>query len=251
MRFAIGVLFASLLMVQTSLGAVLVDSGNWTGSRTTPAASGVVGNGRWAPGTEGGLKISWEITFAAGIYTYSYTFENADGSDINPDVSHWILEVSPIITDDNVSTFIFGANATVVGPQTWTPDPATPGSTLPGANGGNPNLPAALYGIKFDTGSDNVDDATYTFQSTQAPIWGDFYAKDGVGVTGSGPPGPATTAWNTGIGTDPTDSTRVFTDWIPTPDTVTTGVIPEPSSIALLGTVAGGVAYALRKRRQS
>ena len=107
------------------------------------------------------------------------------GTALTPAGSHWIFEVSPIITDANVGQYIYDENFTLVGPQTWTADPNTPNSTTPGANNGNPNLPANLYGVKADTGTDpntqppGVAGGTYTFSSTQAPVWGDFYMKDG------------------------------------------------------------------------
>jgi hypothetical protein len=58
----------------------------------------------------------------------------------------------------------------------WPADPLFPNQTQQGANGGNPNLGTDLYGVKLDTPSNTVG-GTYTFRSTQPPIWGDFYIK--------------------------------------------------------------------------
>jgi len=207
-----------LLLLAFSVAAqpVLVDPPDQAGSRTTPHTSGLVAADGWVD-TEGGVRISWQITFNApgasvpNVWSYSYTITDKDGSLINPEISHIILEVSPFLNQSNVGDHVFNANAPLVGPQTWTADPNSPNSTSPGANKGNPNLPADLYGIKL-----NVGQPTYSFESTQPPMWGDFYSKDGAHN------GIVATAWNTGIGSDPDWSTTDFTNWIPVPDTEVT-----------------------------
>jgi hypothetical protein len=93
-------------------------------------------------------------------------------------------------------------------------------------------MPDDLYGIKFTpTDKTAASSYTFTFQSTQNPVWGDFYAKDGSG--GGPPPLVWATAWNSSFGSDPTSLTTDFTPWIPVPDTESTR-IPEPSSLLLL-----------------
>ena len=85
-------------------------------------------------------------------------------------------------------------------------------------------MPASgIFGIKLDAGG-----TTYAFDSDRVPVWGDFYAKDGNAV-------PATTAWNTGFGTDPTAQTTCFTNWIAVPDTESDILVPLPPSALLLG----------------
>jgi hypothetical protein len=63
-------------------------------SRTTFAGEGLTGTGGW---TNGGLIIQWEISFDndTDLWTYQYTFLDDDtGPDLEPDLSHWILELS-------------------------------------------------------------------------------------------------------------------------------------------------------------
>ncbi len=118
----------------------------------------------------GGITITWNISFDGTFYNYSYTFSNADGSTpIHPEISHWTVEISEEIPFDDISSYIFDSNATVQTPpggSAWVPDPEFPNQTQQGANGGNPNLGAYLYGVKFDTSSDVVG-PTDTFKSIE------------------------------------------------------------------------------------
>ena len=40
-------------------------------------------------------------------------------------------------------------------------------------------MPEDIYGIKFDA-CGNATDVTISFDSDRAPVWGDFYSKDGI-----------------------------------------------------------------------
>jgi len=237
-------LVAVILLVSLSastLASVIVDPADYTGSRSTPPLSGVVGYDGWS-NDEGGFKVEWTITHElTGLWSYTYTFSDKNAlPPPNPDVSHWIMEVSPFITMDNMSNyFTFADPSLVKGAEWWTADPNSPNSTSPGANNGNPNLPADLYGIKFD-----FTDSTYSFLSSQQPVWGDFYAKDGRHTD------MVATVWNTGIGTDPVPGGS-FINYIPTPDTLPGVFVPEPGTAVLaIGAVLAG-AYARRRRRRA
>lgn len=225
--------------MSASAGPILVGSDDWVGSRTTPDPSGVVGAGGWDD-SNAGFEIAWNIVDASssdsGNWEYEYSFANADGSQpLDPELSHWLLEVSEAITPDNVDSVIFDTNFDPFeGPKSWS-----------GEDPGNPNLPAEIHALKLDTAQ-----TTYTFESTQAPVWGDFYAKDGKQG------GVDVTAWNTEIGTDPDETTSDFTGWIPTPDTTTTTVdttpVPEPSTLALAGIgMSCLMGSRLRRRRKT
>ena len=79
-------------------GADLVDS------RSTPDASGVIAFGASiGPGIawshpNGGFKIGWSISQGVSDWSYSYTISNASGGALSKGLSHWILQVSEIIT---------------------------------------------------------------------------------------------------------------------------------------------------------
>lgn len=205
---------------------ILVDSSNLIGLRSTPISLGLVASDGWTQ-ENGGFKISWNISQVGDDWSYSYTFTKTDGSQLTKNVSHWILEVSPIITAENVYGYIFNTNFTLEGPEIWTESQS------------NPYMPEEIYGIKLDTGL-----TIYTFMSTQAPIWGDFYAKDGKQSD------IWATAWNTGIGTDPIGSP--FTNWIPVLDTTNGGGggqdVPEPGTLLLLGSGLIGLAFYGRRK---
>jgi len=202
--------------------AILVGYDDLTGSRTFLA--GITATGGW--NDSAGIKISWAITENETSYHYSYTFINAGDSALSPEASHMILEVSSLITADNVSDYIFNPNSTLTGPQTWTADPDSPNADCPGENKGNPNLPADIYGIKMDRGL-----ATYIFDSAQAPMWGDFYVKSGNKKANKNS-GTVTTAWNSGFGEDPAEDATDFTNWVPVPGSTP---VPIPASSLLLG----------------
>ncbi len=170
-------LSAALIAANAAFAGIPVQPADYTGSRTTPGTSGIGSTGGYLE-ANGGFKISWAISFDGSFWHYSYTLTDKDGSPIHPDVSHWILEISPEVPFSRISEYVFDANATVVTPggSFWTKDPNFPDTTQAGANNGNPNLGTDLVGIKFDSSASGVG-GTYTFKSVEPPVWGDFYIK--------------------------------------------------------------------------
>ncbi len=230
-----------------SADIVFVTGADLVSARWTQTIPGVIGAGRWDgidetkkngdPDPDNGFKISWNISqdndVAGFPWHYSYTISGYEATDLSRGLSHVILEISGKATQ---SDFDFGS-ATGIEFGTFENS---------GSSGSNPNLPADIYGIKFD-GSSGTN-VTFTFHSTKAPVWGNFYAKDGNN--------PTTTAWNTGLGGPaPTSSDAPFTNWIARPDGDGGdggggGEIPEPASIAGFGTLLAGFALvAVRRRR--
>ncbi len=208
--------------------SVLVSAGSFSGSRTTPLGVGLDASGNWR---EQGVKIRWDITESAGLFTYKYTLSTTAGGSLVGAVSHFIVETSLAFTRNDI---LAGSN-TVTDPQWWTPAMAS-----------NPNMPAPIFGVKFDFGSGVP---TYTLVTTKRPVWGDFYTKDGkAGRLGFN------AAWNAGIGSDPMSTTTNFTNWIPTPDTLSVDPpppVPLPAAawmgLSLLGSV-GACGYVRRQR---
>jgi hypothetical protein len=198
---------------------VYVGEGDRTGSRSTETGNGIVASGGWA----GDFKISWVITPVGDNWSYSYTFSTLLGADLTPAVSHFILELSQDAgMANNFSEHVWnmlvdGNTLGFEGPKLFT------------KNDGSPNLPApGIWGVKFEESG-----VTFTFISSRAPVWGDFYAKGGTDSE----------AWNTGIGLPPTEGTKG--NFIPRPNSLTR--VPEPSTLLLLG--AGLLATALFRRR--
>lgn len=254
------------LPLAASADVILVGDADLTGMRTD-GGGGLTTTAGWE---DTGFKLSWDISFdmSEEVWSYSYTFERPSdmapapdgatvGDPLTPAISHFILEVSPSINPNNFDELIFdinsnsGFNIENDEPKTFTEDPnfdidgledCVAGSS-PGSNNGNPCLPADIYGFKADDLGDLDEALVFSFMTTRAPIWGDFYGKDGA--TG----GDVNIVFNDGIGTDPDSSTTDFTPWIAVPDTVDTMDMPEPGTLLLLGSGLLGLSLAARRRR--
>jgi len=189
-----------------------------TGSLSTPSNAGLESGGvTWSADVDG-LKVSWNVgQNADNTWHYEYSFSNADGTLDMMLVSHFIISVSDDLTDDDV--FNFGDDVDDHSLDWF------------GEHASNPDFPEGqtIWGLKLDLQGDQL---VASFDSTRAPMWGDFYAKDGGN--------PQNWAYNTDFGVevaDPydyengpvdTDGNTLFKALVP-------NMIPEPATLALLG----------------
>lgn len=210
---------------------------SYTGSLTA-ADGGLLGSGSWldkdllqpqhradwfAP------TIAWVVTQNGSTWDYDYTL-----SVYRNEISHFVLEVSPTFQRSNIwdEQGNFGA----IELKTYE------------SGGSNPNMPSSVYGVKFDNATGTTVKVRFT--SNRAPIWGDFYAKDGVT---SGVPNAA---WNAGFAAPDSDPQSPacngsFMGHLLVPDTFEgpgPGPVPEPSGIAALTVGLTALAGLLRRR---
>jgi hypothetical protein len=113
-----------------------------------------------------GISITWEITnedtsHPGYPWKYTYTFSH-DGD--KSGISHIIIETD---TDFALTDLDGLTGATLESVKTHTEKP------------GNDGMPENIYGIRFNSIGKDVYSMTWTFWSTRAPVWGDFYAKNG------------------------------------------------------------------------
>ena len=186
------------------------------GSISTP--NGIIATVPWS--TEG-LVLSWNIYQNVDLtWNYEYTFRNYAGAPPYKAISHIVLAISPNAYAED----FWGSNGNL---SVNMYDPSDPS---------NPGLPSAFYGLKIDV-TESAD--FFSFTSTRGPVWGDFYMKDGKYELND------VYAYNASFGTpDPLDppSDGSIGNKILRPDTYT-NIIPEPSTLLLLGSalaLAGG-----------
>ncbi|OFX15082.1 MAG: hypothetical protein A2Z18_03065 [Armatimonadetes bacterium RBG_16_58_9] len=186
----------------------------YSGSITSSTGE-ILGSGVWIdPGV---TVLDWSVTLNTDTsWHYAYTLSVPRGG-----VSHFILEVSPTFTENDIIGTSGSFGYVVI--DTFSPGP------------GNPNMPGDIYGIKFDEAFGTT--ATFELDTYRSPVWGNFYSKDG-NAGGAG----MNTAYNAGFGNPDPLAARIMV-----PDTDTN--IPEPSS--LLAFLVGGtslIGICIRRR---
>ncbi|MHB0914010.1 MAG: PEP-CTERM sorting domain-containing protein [Armatimonadota bacterium] len=215
-------LLAVLALTVVIAGAAFAATGPSYSGGLSAADGGLITTGTWADPSNP-ATLDWTVTYIGGLWDYSYTL-----SVYGMDVSHAIIEVSPEFTvGDLFNPYLNGTEWTNIGIDNFEPGP------------GNPNMPGDIYGLKFD--ATNGTFVTIDFQSDRAPVWGDFYAKDGA------TDGVFSTLYNSGFtAADPTApaANGSLDGHLLRPD----AVVPEPGTLAGL-IVLGGLLPAMRRRR--
>ena len=172
-------------------------------------------------------SIAWTITNENAItgfpWQYTYTWQHGG---TQSGLSHLIIEVSSGFAAADMSG-LTGSSVVSIGEQK--------------VSSGNPGMPADMdNGIRFGPLTPSPFNMTWSFWSNRAPVWGDFYARDGG----------ANYSWNAGfLNEDPAGSPSNGTigNKILRPDGA---VVPEPSSlIALLGGLGACGSLVIRKRK--
>lgn len=218
-------LVRSLLFSAAMFSALPASAGLITsGSINAGDGGGITGFGSWdSPLT----TLTWSVSeLESGLFQYLYDF----GVPLK-DTSHIEFQVSTTFTTANV--FEGTTSGWLLG--TW------------GDSGNSdPGIPSLLYGLKFE--GDGLD-TSITIVSDRAPMWGSFYAKDGV----DNEAGVKTDvfAYNTSFGLTSVASITGIAPFgfLAVPDTEDHITVPEPSSLAIMAlAMLGAVGFQNRRK---
>ena len=210
----------------------------YSGSLST-YGGGIEATGSWAYGA----SLSWQVSqLSSGLWEYTYHW-----STFAKDLSHIIIETSSTFTEDNIFdlTTSTGVDVSV--------------GTFGDEGKSNPYIPEDIYGIKLDLTGDTTD-FWATLVTDRAPVWADFYAKDGKDKFGKWK--VDVTAYNAGFTSDDEDplvesnppSDGSVLNHILAPDTTTTPggtEVPEPITILSMMAGVGAVGSYFSKRSRS
>ena len=129
---------------------------------------------------------------------------------------------------------LYYSNPNYEGPKTWSPD-----------NNSNAGLPGVIYGLKWNF--NNALAVTISIHTDRAPMWGDFYAKDGFygkdGKDNNNGEAQWVYAYNSmfGMSTNSLIGNGNAGGFVLVPDTTPTPAVPEPGTLILLAAGLLGV----------
>jgi len=204
-------LTAAAIVISPSAALALTYSGSLSSVGVSP---GILGSGVWV--NPGVTTLDWLVEdMDSGLWHYAYTLTVPRGG-----ISHFIVEVSPSFTLNDIVA------------SNWNPGDLSVADW--GSKTGNPGLPEPFHGLKFDESSGLS--TTFELYTYRAPVWGDFYAKDG---TAGNPSDVFNVAYNAGFDSAPPSipaGEGPIANKILVPDTNVPGnLIPEANTLALAG----------------
>ena len=215
----------TIVLFMVAFTASTSTASGWTDTLFGGASGGITATQQW---DSSDTYFIWAVSTTDNInYTYEYIFNVP-----SKDISHLIIQCSDNFRDAGIFD-VYG--------------PATQGNS-------NPNMPADINGVKFENGMGSSDTGvfwTISFNSTHAPVWGSFYAKDGTNKVGS--IHYPVTAWNSGFTSsafDPKDYIWL-TDKSDTMIAVPDSVVPEPSGFLVIATPLGLMLLSRFKRNST
>lgn len=225
-------ILATMMLWPLTANAALIASGQLSSAGGSISLNN---GGAWSPAT-----LDWSVDLTAGVFTYIYTFTVPDDS---KEISHLSIQVSDDFGDIVGSCSLVGSSGTGIGDCTGS---AAEDPTSPNDEDGSP-----LFSIKLDNtagpmGGPEVFAVTYTLTTDVAPVWGDFFAKDGGTLT----------AFNSGYtfadatcAVNPGNVGGCGFGFLAVPDSNAGDDIPEPSTLLLFGTGLIGLGILSRRRR--
>lgn len=221
MKRLILILIIALLFVSCHVFA----SVNTLSTGSLVSGSGLIGASSWAAD----MNLSWNVSLLDNVYNYEYILSDTDTGQAKS-ISHIILQTSDCFDGDNIWDFKINNQSATPLIQYWSEQQ------------GNPSLPASVYGIKIQGGTGTT--WTVAFKSNRAPMWGNFYAKDGKTDQIDN------TVWNSDFLITPSDrySFESIGNYVAIPDTK--NIVPElPSSLLGAMTILPAALIALKKKR--